>query len=197
MAMNRHRVRSVVPALVLGLLLGVAVVAPTAAASDGPVRVGGAEKYAHKLLNCTRSGGWVTAAGRCKARGSGKFSPKRAPLKRSQGISNKVAWPWARSLTAAQACAHVLPGEPELSGRLALKGFTYGLHGENVGCGWGGGAPKQVVLSTHRAMQAEKSNGGGHWRNMKYARYKSVGIGVANHNGRTTVVYDFYGKRAW
>jgi uncharacterized protein YkwD len=185
----------IVPALVL--LLSAAVVVPASATSDAPVRVAGAEKYAHKLLNCARTGGWVTAAGRCKARGTGRYSPRRAPLKRSQGISNKVAWPWARSLTTAQACAHVLPGEPELGQRMGIKGFGMAAYGENVGCGWGGGSPRQVVLSTHRAMQAEKSYGGGHWQNMKYAAYKSVGIGVANHAGRTTVVYDFYGKRAY
>ena len=51
------------------------------------------------------------------------------------------------------------------------------------------------MLATHRGMQAEKSYGGGHWKNMKNKRFKSVGIGVAKKNGRIMVVYDFYGKR--
>lgn len=181
-------------ALLTALLL--VSMAGTATAAE-PTRVTGAEKYAHSLLNCTRTGGWVTAKGVCKGRGSGKYSAKRAPLKLSKGISRKVAWPWASALTSAEACGHVLVGMPVLSERLASKGYGNAGYGENAGCGWGGATPKQVVLSTHRLMQAEKSYGGGHWRNMKSRGYRSVGIGVATSNGRTSVVYDFYAKRVY
>jgi hypothetical protein len=181
----------------LAILLLASVVLPAGATSEDPVRVSGSERYALKLLNCTRTGGWVTTTGKCKARGSGRYSPKLMPLKRSQGISNKVAWPWARTLTDAQACDHVLPGEPAPAQRMSTKGYGLAAFGENVGCGWGGASPRQVVLGTHLAMQAEKSDGGGHWLNMKYAGFKSVGIGVATRDGRTSVVYDFYGKRAY
>lgn len=195
--MIRTRARASIVASALALSLAAASVMPALASDDVPTRIWSAEKYALSLLNCTRTGGWVAASGRCKARGSGKFSAKRAPLPRSRSISKKVAWPWASTLTAAQTCGHVMPGEPDLRQRLSASGFAYRSFGENVGCGWGGATPKQVVLSTHRAMQAERSWGGGHWKNMKYGGYKSVGIGVATRNGRTTVVYDFYGKRAY
>jgi hypothetical protein len=195
--MLRLHTRSRVLVSTLAILLVSASSAPTVATTDAPVRVWSAEKYALSLLNCTRTGGWVTAGGACKGRGSGKYSAKRAPLPRSRGISRKVAWPWARALTAAQSCGHVLPGEPELAARFELKGYHHTMRSENVGCGWGGATPRQVILSTHRAMQAEKSWAGGHWKNIKYTGYKSVGIGVATRNGRTTVVYDFYGRRVY
>lgn len=195
--MISQRSRTGFLATALALLLSTAALAPAAAADGVPRRAWSAEKYALSLLNCTRTGGWVKAGGKCKARGSGKFSAKRAPLKRSRGISKKVAFPWARSLTAARDCGHALPGEPALGQRFSIGGFSYAAYSENVGCGWGGATPKQVILSTHRLMQAEKSYGGGHWLNMKSATYKSVGVGVATYNGRTTVVYDFYGKRAY
>jgi hypothetical protein len=195
--MVRNHARAGVLASTLALLLATSSLALPAAATDAPARAGGAEEYALSLLNCTRTGGWVTARGRCKARGSGKYSARRAPLRRSRGLSRKVAWPWARTLTAAQSCGHILPGEPALGERFGLAGYHYLSYSENVGCGWGGGTPKQVVLSTHRLMQAEKASGGGHWLNMKSSAYKSVGIGVATRDGRTSVVYDFYGKRTY
>jgi hypothetical protein len=193
--MFRHHARTGFVAMMLTAALAATIAAPAVAAT--PTRAKDAERYAHSLLNCTRTGGWVTAKGSCRGRGTGKFSAKRPPLKRSKGISKKVAWRWARTLTTAQACAHVLPGEPDLGQRLASQGYKHNVYGENVGCGWGGGSPRQVVLATHRAMQAEKSYRGGHWRNMKMKGYKSVGIGVATNDGRTTVVYDFYGKRPY
>jgi hypothetical protein len=188
-----QRARAGLVAVILAALLATAVAAP--AVGSSPTRAKKAEWYALSLLNCTRTGGWVTAAGRCRGRGSGKYSAKRAPLQRSMGLSHKVAWPWARKLTIAKDCAHELVGEPLLGGRFSSKGYRHYVIGENIGCGWGGRPAKQIVLATHRDMQAEKSYGGGHWRNMKDPDYKSVGIGVANSNGRTTVVYDFYGKR--
>jgi len=192
---NANQLRPGLLAMALALVMVVAMVAPAAAAA--PTRVWSAEKYALSLLNCTRTGGWVTAKGTCDGRGSGKYSALRPALKRSKGISRKVAWPWARALVAAEACAHTLPGKRQLRERFSIKGYRYHYIGENIGCGWGSASPKQVVLATHRAMQAEKSSGGGHWKNMKNERYKSVGIGVATRNGRTVVVYDFYGRHTY
>jgi uncharacterized protein YkwD len=182
-------------AVAMAAIMLLTAIAPAVAAT--PARATSAEKYALNLLICTRSGGWVTEKGTCRGRGSGKHSAKRPPLKLSKGISRKVAWPWARALTSAQDCAHVLEGRPVLGERLNSKGFNHQFYGENVGCGWGGAPSRRVVLATHRAMQAEKSYGGGHWKNMKRSGYKSVGIGVATMNGRTTVVFDFYGKRTY
>jgi|GEM_PF-2363584 len=181
-------------AAALALALAIASIGP-AAAADPPKRAWNAEKYALSLLNCTRTGGWVKANGTCVARGSGKHSTYRRPLRRHTRISTRVAFPWARNMVTYNVCGHSIAGKPNLGRRMARAGFKYPYYGENVGCGWGWGRPKDVVLMAHRAFQAEKSARGGHWRNIKNRGYKSVGIGVATRNGVTMVVYDFYGKR--
>ena len=49
-----------------------------------------------------------------------------------------------------------------------------------------------AVLRSHLSFQAEKSTGGGHWKNIKNARYKYIGIGVWKGSGRVRLVTDFY-----
>jgi hypothetical protein len=191
--MTRILPRPVACATIVAVLLALVAVGPASAGSVS--RALEAEKYAHSLLNCTRTGGFVNKSGRCLARGSGKYSAKRPPLRRHMGISGKVAWPWARVMVTNNVCAHAIAGKPSLSQRLRNKGFRSWRYGENVGCAWGTGDAKAVVLATHRAMQAEKKYQGGHWRNIKSRAYKSVGVGVAKGGGRVMVVWDFYGQR--
>ena len=191
--MPRTLTRTIAYATVVAMLLTLVAVAP---ASAGDVtRVSAAEKYAHKLLNCTRTGGFVTKNGSCRGYGSGDYSDRRPALRLHKGISNKVAWPWARALVTHDVCGHVIPGKPTLTQRMRNKGFRYWYYGENVGCGWSTADATAVVLATHRAMQAEKKYQGGHWKNIKNRGFKSVGIGVAMGDGRVMVVWDFYGKK--
>jgi len=191
--MPRAVPRTVAFATIMAMLLALVAVGPTSAGSIK--RDPGAEAYALRLLNCTRTGGFVRANGTCAGRGSGKYSVKRRPLRMHRNISAKVAFPWARTMVVHDACAHAIPGKPTLTARLRSRGFRAGAYGENVGCGWGSGDTRAIVLATHRAMQAEKKANGGHWRNIKNPTYKSVGIGVAKGNGRVMVVWDFYSKR--
>ncbi len=185
--------RAVSLATALALTLTLVAIAP-AAAGPTVTRVIAAEKYALSLLNCTRTGGWVTKSGACVGRGTGHFSAFRKPLRLHKNISTKVAWPWARTMVQYDVCDHAMPSKPVLSVRLRSAGFRYHTYGENVGCGWGYSQAKDLVLASHRAMQAEKASKGGHWKNMKNPLYKSVGIGVATGQSRTMIVYDFYGK---
>jgi hypothetical protein len=144
------------------------------------------ELYYLKLVNCTRTGGWVLSDGSCKGYGSGRYSKYVAPLKLSPGLSN-VARGWAKKLTLAVACKH-----GDAGARLRAAGYTSGTWGENIGCGDGYGNAHQAVLWSHRRFQAEKSSGGGHWRNIKNARFKWIGIGVWKANGHVRLVTDFY-----
>jgi hypothetical protein len=193
--MTRVPARLLSLATVLSLVLGVSAVGPAVGADTSVHRATNAERYALKLLNCTRTGGWVKADGSCKGRFSGKYSAYRKPLRLHRKISNRVAWPWSRTLVVNNVCGHSIAGAPQLSQRIRFPGYRATSYGENVGCGWGyGNQAKKLVLAAHRAMQAEKSYNGGHWRNMKNGRYKSVGIGVAVRNGTVMVVYDFYGR---
>lgn len=152
-----------------------------------------AERLGLRLLNCTRTGGWVRVDGTCKGRATGTYSPYLRPLRLHDGISSLVAFGWASELIKAKVCGHVIPGQPDLQVRLAAAGFLDASFGENVGCWWSDMPPRNVVIAVHRLMQAEKAYDGGHWRNMKNPGYRSVGIGVATAAGRTTVVFDFYG----
>lgn len=190
----------VAPALCLALALIVgsgalvqAATAMTPSQVTAPLRDAEAELLGLRLLNCTRTGGWVRADGTCKGRGTGTFSPYVRPLRLHDGLSSEVAFHWASELVLADVCDHALPGKPALGTRLSTAGFDGTPYGENVGCSWGGMATRDMVIATHRAMQAEKATRGGHWRNIKERSYRQVGIGVATLDGMTTIVYDFYG----
>lgn len=192
------RIRSLAAATSLSALLVQAsigsAVADTTPPGDTPQRHPEAEQLGLSLLNCTRTGGWVRADGTCKGGDSGTYSSRLEPFRLRPRISRQVAFAWAGELAVAGVCDHVLPGRPELGFRFSAAGFAGPTFGENVGCSWGGMSPLDMVIRTHRSMQAEKRTRGWHWRNLKDRAYRSVGIGVASIDGRTIIVYDFYGR---
>ena len=144
------------------------------------------ETYYLKLVNCTRTGGWVLSDGTCKGYGSGRYSKYVAPLKLSSGLST-VARVWAKKLTINDRCKHGDPGA-----RLRAAGYTSGTWGENIGCRNGYSSATKAVLLSHLNFQSEKSTGGGHWKNIKNARFKYIGIGVWKAYSRVRLVTDFY-----
>jgi hypothetical protein len=153
----------------------------------------GVEKYALRLVNCTRTGGWVRVDGSCQGYGSGKHSKYREPLKFHQGVADEVAFPWARRIARAGYCGHSLAGS-DVDERFREAGYTNENRGENVGCSYAW-RPRKMVLRTHRMMQGERSWGGSHWRQMKDPVFASVGIGVVTAAGNTRIVIDFYGVK--
>ena len=157
----------------------------------GATRYERLERYALKLVNCTRTGGWVQADGSCKGFGSGKHSRPREPLRFHGGIADEIAWPWARRIAQARYCGHSLAGQ-DVDRRFRRAGYRHPENGENVGCSYAWGARK-MVLRTHRMMQSERSYGGPHWQQMKDPDFRSVGIAVAKAGGQTRIVIDFYG----
>jgi hypothetical protein len=163
---------------------GVSSAAPSAVSAATPPWYD-VETYYLKLINCTRTGGWVLKSGACKGYGSGHYSRYVAPIKRSAGLS-AVSRSWAKITSTSGACAHGDPGA-----RLYSAGYHAWTWGENIGC-WDMASVKASVLNAHRQMQAEKSTNGGHWRNIKNAKYKYVGIGIWKANGHVRVVTDFY-----
>ena len=161
--------------------------------SAGVKRYPSLEKFALRLVNCTRTGGWVKADGSCKGFGSGRFSKYREPLKFHPGIADAIAFPWARRIAKANYCGHTLAGS-SVDGRFRKAGFKNRHNGENVGCSYAWSA-KKMVIRTHRMMQSEKSWNGWHWRQMKDPDFRSAGIGVVKVNRKTRIVVDFYGRR--
>jgi uncharacterized protein YkwD len=143
------------------------------------------ETYYLGLMNCTRTGGWVTSSGTCSSPGGRNV----APLKLSTGISTNVSRPYAKRLAVNNECSHFIGGNP--GDRLRRAGYTSYRWAENIGCRSGQSA-RAAVLASHLFFQAEKSTNGGHYVNLMNAAYDRVGIGVWVSGGRVRLVIDFY-----
>jgi hypothetical protein len=149
------------------------------------------ERYYLGLVNCTRTGGWVLSDGTCRGYGSGRYSRYVAPFVYSYGLSDKVSRPYAKILAVRNLCSHYVGGGP--GDRLRRAGYLRYTWGENIGCRDGYASAKAAVLASHRVFQAERSTGGGHWKNIKNTKYRSIGIGIWRYGSRTRLVTDFYG----
>jgi len=145
------------------------------------------EAYYLRLMNCTRTGGWVTSTGACSSPGGRDV----AALKLDSGISSRVARPYARLLATRGLCTHFADGGPD--DRLRRAGYTSYQWAENIGCR--SGNPTSAVLGSHLYFQSEKSYNGGHYVNMMSTKYDRVGIGVWVYGGRVRLVVDFYRPR--
>jgi hypothetical protein len=144
-----------------------------------------AEAYYLRLMNCTRTGGFVTSSGGCASPGGRQV----APLKIDQGISARVSRPYARYLATTGICSHFADGNPGV--RLKRAGYHSYKWAENISC------PKSMdvmglMVYTQQYFQAERSYNGGHYVNLMNPLYDRVGIGVWVANGRAEVVIDFY-----
>jgi uncharacterized protein YkwD len=148
---------------------------------------GAVEVYYLKLMNCTRTGGWVTSSGSCSSPGGRSV----AALRLDSGISSKVSRPYAKRLAVGNDCSHFMGGNP--GDRLRRAGYTSYIWAENLGCR--SGNPSSAVLGSHLFFQSEKSYGGGHYVNLMNAKYDRVGIGVWVSGGRVRLVIDFYHPR--
>ncbi len=142
------------------------------------------ETYYLGLMNCTRTGGWVTSTGKCSSPGGRAV----APLKLDAGISSKVSRPYAKRLAVGGDCSHFIGGNP--GDRLRRAGYTSYRWAENLGCR--SGDPRAAVLGSHLFFQSEKSYNGGHYVNLMNPAYTRVGIGVWVSGGRVRLVVDFY-----
>ncbi|HEY7131948.1 MAG TPA: Ig-like domain-containing protein [Candidatus Limnocylindrales bacterium] len=157
--------------------------------SSGGKAVGGGswgavETYYLRLMNCTRTGGWVTSSGACSSPGGRSV----AALRLDSGISSKVSRPYAKKLAVNNLCTHFSGGNP--GNRLSAAGYHSYRWAENIGCR--SSSPYSAVLASHLFFQAEKSSNGGHYVNLMNSAYDRVGIGVWVSGGRVRLVIDFY-----
>ena len=155
----------------------------------GGVSIGGStwaavETYYLGLMNCTRTGGWVTSSGDCSSPGGRDV----APLWQDAGITASVARPYAQKLAVNGICSHFSGGNP--GDRLRAAGYTSYIWAENLGCR--SGDPYSAVLGSHIFFQSEQSYNGGHYVNLMNAKFDRVGIGVWVSGGRVRLVVDFY-----
>jgi len=148
---------------------------------------GAVESYYLRLMNCTRTGGWVTSTGSCSSPGGRNV----APLRLDAGISSRVSRPYAKKLAVNNLCTHFSGGNP--GNRLSAAGYTSYIWAENLGCR--SGNPYSAVLGSHLYFQSEKPYNGGHYVNLMNSAYDRVGIGVWVSGGRVRLVVDFYHPR--
>jgi hypothetical protein len=147
-----------------------------------------AELYLLELINCTRTGYWVTSTGLCSTQTHHTLPPQK-PLVLRDDISNAVSRPYAKVLADRGILTHFLDGTTPHS-RLAAGGFPDSTCSENISSPR---SPKQGgMISVELFFQSESWDRGGHYRNVMSSRYRSVGIGVWVSRGRTRVVIDFY-----
>ena len=143
------------------------------------------ETYYLRLMNCTRTGGWVTSTGACSSPG-GLSTP---PIVLDSGISSRVSRPYAKLLATRGICSHYADGNPTT--RLNRAGYG-GWAAENIGCRSASNAYSSV-LGTHLFYQTEKPCGGYcHYANLMNPAYRRCGIGVWVYGGRIRLVVDFY-----
>lgn len=142
------------------------------------------EAYYLRLMNCTRTGGWVTSSGSCSSPGGRNV----AALTLNADISSRVTRPYAKYLAVHNLCGHFFSGTPAT--RLHAAGYTSYIWGENIGCY--PGSPYAAVLTDQLGFQAEKPTNGGHYVNLMNGQYSEAGVGVWVSGGQVRLVIDFY-----
>jgi hypothetical protein len=148
-----------------------------------------AEIYYLSLLNCTRTGKWVTSSGLCSSQTHHTLPAQKALPFRSD-IADGVARPYARELAIRNALTHTLDGTT-IRTRLAAAGIYPGSFGENISSP--GNARASGMIAAELFFQSESWSRGGHYKNIMNPNYRSVGVGVWQQLGRTRVVIDFAG----
>ena len=146
------------------------------------------EAYLLKLINCTRTGGWVTAGGACGS-STNHTLPAQPALVLDHDISTKVARPYAKQLADGRLLDHYLLNTTPGS-RLCAAGFCGSFWGENLASPGGPGADRMVDVELF--YQNEYWCRCEHYFNIMNPHYHRVGIGVWATSGIVRVVIDFY-----
>lgn len=154
------------------------------------------ELYYLRLMNCTRTGGWVISSGRCSS-ASHHVMPAQDALKLDKGISDLVARPYAKYMADHKLLDHYLNGtNPHY--RLSAQGWDGRSWGENIGSPSSSGQGGMVQLNTFYQDEykcRQKSCEFGHYFNIMAPYFDRAGIGVwvGAKTHATRVVIDFYG----
>ena len=101
---------------------------PTGAGGAASGTWAAVETYYLRLMNCTRTGGWVTSSGACSSPGGRNV----APLSLSSAISQPRGAALRELLATRNACSHFIGGNP--GDRLRAAGYGGYRWAENLGC---------------------------------------------------------------
>lgn len=152
------------------------------------------ELYYLKLMNCTRTGGWVTRSGECSSVAH-HVMPAQDALVLSAAISNSVSRPYSEAQADRGVLTHYLNGTTP-HGRLAAAGFGSASWGENLASPPSAGA--SGMIDAEIFFQNEYRCGSGqcefaHYYNIMDPYFHHVGIGVWTSHGHVRLTIDFYG----
>jgi uncharacterized protein YkwD len=147
------------------------------------------EVYYFNLMNCTRTGGWVTPAGACSTE-THHTMPAQGRLSLSADISNKVSRPYAKYMADRRILIHEGYHDPHW--RLCnWGGYCGGSWGENIAsptsAGSGGMIAIEIFYQNESWCKCE------HYLNIMAPFFNQAGVGVWVSNGVVRVSIDFYG----
>lgn len=153
-----------------------------------------AELYYLALMNCTRTGGWVTRSGSCSSVAH-HVMPAQDPLSFSAPIANAVARPYSKAQADRGVLTHYLFGTTPPS-RLAAAGFGGRSWGENLASPPSSGAAGMIDAEIYfqneyrcRSGQCEFA----HYYNIMDPYFHRAGVGVWVSHGHVRLTIDFYG----
>jgi uncharacterized protein YkwD len=147
------------------------------------------EVYYLNLMNCTRTGGWVTSGGACSSE-THHTLPAQGRLSLNATISTKVSRPYAKYMADHRLLDHYLLGNPH-SRMCSWGGFCGGSWGENIASPPSSGAGGMIRIETF--YQNEFGCRCEHYYNIMNPYFHQAGIGVWVTNGVVRVSIDFYG----
>jgi uncharacterized protein YkwD len=145
------------------------------------------EVYYLNLMNCTRTGGWVTNEGACSSNTEHTL-PAQPALVLDAELSAKVARPYAKYLADNGVLGHFLLDTTPQS-RLCSAGFCGSTWAENLASPGSSGQAGMITVELY--YQVESFCGCEHYYNLMSPHYARVGIGVWETSGLVRVVIDF------
>ena len=146
-----------------------------------------AEVYLLSLMNCTRTGGWVTVDGACGSDARHTL-PAQPALVLDPDISAKVARPYAKYLADNNLLSHYLLDTTPHS-RLCSAGFCGSIWGENLASA--SSSSQDWMINVEVFYQNESYCRCEHYYNIMNPHYARVGIGVWETSGIVRLVVDF------
>ena len=147
------------------------------------------EVYYMNLMNCTRTGGWVTTSGTCTTE-THHTLPAQGRLTLNTRISNLVSRPYAKFMADRRILDHYAYHDAHW--RLCnWGGYCGGSWGENIAspssAGRGGMIDIEIFYQNEYWCRCE------HYYNIMDPYFNQAGVGVWVSNGVVRVSIDFYG----
>ncbi|HEX7590414.1 MAG TPA: Ig-like domain-containing protein [Candidatus Limnocylindrales bacterium] len=158
---------------------------PTGGTGAAAAKWYSSEVYYLNLMNCTRSGRWVTGSGACSTETHHTLPAPGNLLRLNADISNRVSRPYAKYMADNVLMDHFLRGTSPHS-RLCAAGYCRLSWAENIGNGGPGMVALEIFYQNESWCRCE------HYANIMAPFVSEVGIGVYVSNSNRVSI-DFYG----